>query len=840
MTVSNETASITYAGNGATTVFAVPYSFLENSHLRVNLRASSGSESVKVLTTDYTVTGAATEPPTGQVTCVSFTPATGESLQIDLDVPVTQETDYVENDPFPAETHEKALDKLTMIAKQIAALQQKAIHIAATDTTVYSALQVPPATTRASRFLSFDASGNVTTSSGTGADSGLREDIATGNTAAVIRVSTVAAMKALTGLVDGTKVDTLCHTLESSGGAGSYRASTAVVTPDNVRIINNNAGTISFHLLDEQVTFAHCGGIGDGVTNNSAAILVALQTSENYIYFEDKIYAASAVVSTTLPASKKFYGPGTIKWTGVSTSGVMITINCNGNDFEYDIKSDGDDLISAGWLIENSTVMTNPLPACTFKGKTTNFRANAAAAFNSNAYIRGSFRVVDISRGEHTNTSRAALTGAATQTIVVDKKTNSLYPRTVKHCKNIYSGIASDDVGAADFDTDYFVCTMPDPTNFPNGDGTNGYPDIEVESYGNTYINPIGRSEKFQCVPNTHDNTVIRNGDSGSRTMFGGSIDFNLQWGVGECRNQVIYLKGATTSPITTSYVPVSYFQGTDYVERRGSVICGDVIINNQIDSALLDNVSAFVGLQVNVTSSAKPFGLVDIKNVMQIGGTADHAVIMGYDTGAVGTVNIDNVEADFNFNPVAIQTACPDVRLVTKNVRNRNGTSRLLINDVGGGNRAFTGTGFGYNYLGITQTYEWGSTFGPASQLAGAALCDQNANQNSGGALSVQSKYIADEATHVFGKRGFTAGNYIIIVNLTFGAATSQAMFACTGAGAAIVEKTAPAATDFALGVGANPNTAGKMNMWVDGTGQLNIKNRLGSQRAITIAFLG
>ena len=44
--------------------------------------------------------------------------ATNERLTILRAVPATQEADYVQNDAFPAESHERALDKLTMIAQQ--------------------------------------------------------------------------------------------------------------------------------------------------------------------------------------------------------------------------------------------------------------------------------------------------------------------------------------------------------------------------------------------------------------------------------------------------------------------------------------------------------------------------------------------------------------------------------------------------------------------------------------------------------------------------------------------------------------------------------------------------
>lgn len=44
------------------------------------------------------------------------------------DVPATQAIDYLANDAFPAETHEKGLDKLTVLAQQLATKLARALH----------------------------------------------------------------------------------------------------------------------------------------------------------------------------------------------------------------------------------------------------------------------------------------------------------------------------------------------------------------------------------------------------------------------------------------------------------------------------------------------------------------------------------------------------------------------------------------------------------------------------------------------------------------------------------------------------------------------------------------
>jgi hypothetical protein len=114
MTVSSTTSRVSYAGNGSTTAFTASFPFLANADLVV-IRVTNGVETTLVLSTDYTVTGAG--GTSGTVTC-TVAPAVGSTLVIYRDPAITQLVDYQPNDPFPANTHETALDRLTMISQR--------------------------------------------------------------------------------------------------------------------------------------------------------------------------------------------------------------------------------------------------------------------------------------------------------------------------------------------------------------------------------------------------------------------------------------------------------------------------------------------------------------------------------------------------------------------------------------------------------------------------------------------------------------------------------------------------------------------------------------------------
>lgn len=115
MTVPSSTSRDQQIGNGVTTGFTVPFRILDQSHLRVLLTVA-GVTTEQTLTTHYSVSGVG-----GASTTVTFVtaPASGAKVTFLRNVPVTQETDYVPNDPFPAESHERALDKITMMFGQL-------------------------------------------------------------------------------------------------------------------------------------------------------------------------------------------------------------------------------------------------------------------------------------------------------------------------------------------------------------------------------------------------------------------------------------------------------------------------------------------------------------------------------------------------------------------------------------------------------------------------------------------------------------------------------------------------------------------------------------------------
>ncbi len=152
MTVSNQTSKNVYVGNGATVLFAYTFRIFADSDLEITIQDTSvdpQTEITLVLNTDYTVTGA-DSPTGGDVTLLltgqlSAAPSATDNITIRRNLPIIQPTDYVENDPFPANSHEKELDRGRMIDQQIQEEVDRSLKLSVNITGVDVSLPTPEA-----------------------------------------------------------------------------------------------------------------------------------------------------------------------------------------------------------------------------------------------------------------------------------------------------------------------------------------------------------------------------------------------------------------------------------------------------------------------------------------------------------------------------------------------------------------------------------------------------------------------------------------------------------------------------------------------------------------------
>lgn len=117
-----------YVGNNSTvTPYVIGFYFLADSDIVVVVTTTAGVQSTLLLTTDYVVTGAGSEAGGSLVTLVAV-PATS-TVVIYSRTPITQTTEYVEADEFPAAAHERSLDKSIILIQERRDAYERAFRI---------------------------------------------------------------------------------------------------------------------------------------------------------------------------------------------------------------------------------------------------------------------------------------------------------------------------------------------------------------------------------------------------------------------------------------------------------------------------------------------------------------------------------------------------------------------------------------------------------------------------------------------------------------------------------------------------------------------------------------
>lgn len=110
MTVNTISNKVTAVGNGVTTAFTINFQFYIKADLVVTF------DTVQISSGLYNVTGGGGS--TGTLTFLT-PPANGVAIEISRILPLVQQAAFTRNDPFPAKTHEIALDRIVMMMQQI-------------------------------------------------------------------------------------------------------------------------------------------------------------------------------------------------------------------------------------------------------------------------------------------------------------------------------------------------------------------------------------------------------------------------------------------------------------------------------------------------------------------------------------------------------------------------------------------------------------------------------------------------------------------------------------------------------------------------------------------------
>jgi len=162
MAISTTIIKNSYSGDGSNDTFAYQFKISADADIQVIIRSSTGAETVKTLTTHYTVTGAGVATGGNVVFESGHIPTATETVVIRRSTTQTQTLDLVENDPFTADSVEGAFDKNLAAIQELQEQVDRSFKVSRTNT-ISSSEFTDNATTRASKTLGFDSSGDLTT-----------------------------------------------------------------------------------------------------------------------------------------------------------------------------------------------------------------------------------------------------------------------------------------------------------------------------------------------------------------------------------------------------------------------------------------------------------------------------------------------------------------------------------------------------------------------------------------------------------------------------------------------------------------------------------------------------
>ena len=136
MTVSGTTYKNTYILDSSTTVFPYTFKIVESSDMLVTLYDTTSNTSSVVSSDNYTVVGAGNDSGTMTVTWANASNY-GSTYQLILqsNSDYTQPTDYEEGDDFAQETHELALDRLSIQIRQLIEVVNRSLKLDVSTTT---------------------------------------------------------------------------------------------------------------------------------------------------------------------------------------------------------------------------------------------------------------------------------------------------------------------------------------------------------------------------------------------------------------------------------------------------------------------------------------------------------------------------------------------------------------------------------------------------------------------------------------------------------------------------------------------------------------------------------
>jgi hypothetical protein len=298
MTISSTTVRNSYSGDNSTTTFSYTFKIFQDSDIQVIIRSTDGTETIKTITTHYTVTGAGASGGGSVIFTSGNIPTSTQTVVLRRNIPQTQAIDYIANDPFPAESHEEGLDRATMAIQQLQEEVTRSIKLSRTNTMTSTEFTVG-ATARANKILAFDASGEISVTQELGTYRGtdatittsdyVQRDIVKSTTAGELNNVYICIADSVVGdlLTDTNHFDLLIDAVSAAASATAAAASASAASTSatnaasSASAASSSASAASSSASSAAADAASTSALATAVAGNSANINIVAGISSN-------------------------------------------------------------------------------------------------------------------------------------------------------------------------------------------------------------------------------------------------------------------------------------------------------------------------------------------------------------------------------------------------------------------------------------------------------------------------------------------------------------------------------------------------------------------------------
>ena len=627
MTISSTTVKNSYDGDGSTTTFTYQFKIFQDSDIQVIIRAANGTETIKTITTHYTVTGAGVSTGGSVIFTSGNIPTNTQKVILRRNIPQTQAIDYIANDPFPAESHEEGLDRATMAIQQIQEEVTRSIKLSKTNTMTSTEFTVGAAA-RANKILAFDTNGEISVTQELGTYRGnwatatsyngrdLVKDTSTNNIFIVNTAHTSSGSQPL-----NTNANSALYELIVDAASASTSANTAANHASNSSNFANNSSNSANTSANHSANSSNFANSSSNSANASAANAAGVSANANAASNSASNSSNFANNSSNSANSASNHSSNSSNFANNSSNSANTSANHASNSSNFANNSSNSANTSANHSANSSNFANNSSNSANTSANHASNSSNHAS--NSSNHSANSSNFANTSSNHAANSSNFS-------------NNSSNFANTASNSANAANTARDAALAAADnFDDVYLGSKTTDPTLDNDGDALTA---------GDLYYNSVGTVLKYYTGSAWVSITSggITDLVQDTTPQLGGALDVNT-FSITSTSNGNITLQPNGTGDVVLSADTVKIGDAnTDAVLTTDGT--GDITISTNSGSNS-GTVKIFDGVNGNIEITPNGTGIVKLDGLSYP--TADGTANQVLQTNGSGVLSFATLTAD-------------------------------------------------------------------------------------------------------------------------------------------------------------------------------------------------